>query len=106
MLEDFGKLMQQAGQMKEKMEKIQQEAARKTVEATAGGGMVKVIINGKQQILSIVIEPEVLKDRDMLQDLVKAGVNEAIIKSQEMMAEEMKKLTEGFGPLGSMMGGQ
>ena len=72
--------------------------ANKTVEASAGGGMVNIVMNGKQQVLSIRIDPEVVsrEDIDMLQDLLAAAVNEAIRKSQEMMTEEMKKITGGL----------
>lgn len=72
--------------------------AQKTIEASSGGGMVSVLMNGKQQILSIRIDPEVVnrEDIEMLQDLIMAAVNEAIRRSQEMVAEEMKKITGGL----------
>jgi hypothetical protein len=72
--------------------------AGKTVEASSGGGMVNVVINGKQEIQSMRIDPEVVnrEDIEMLQDLIVAAVNEAIRKSQEMMTEEMKKITGGL----------
>ena len=78
--------------------------ANKTVEASAGGGMVNIVMNGKQQVLSIRIDPEVVnrEDIDMLQDLMAAAVNEAIRKSQEMMTEEMKKITGGLSIPGMM----
>jgi hypothetical protein len=81
-----------------KISQLQEEMANKTVEASAGGGMVNIVINGKQQVLSIRIDPEVVnrEDVDMLQDLICAAVNEAIRKSQEMMTEEMKKITGGL----------
>jgi DNA-binding YbaB/EbfC family protein len=81
-----------------KISQLQEEMANKTVEASAGGGMVTIVINGKQQVLSIRIDPEVVnrEDVDMLQDLICAAVNEAIRKSQEMMTEEMKKITGGL----------
>jgi hypothetical protein len=68
------------------------------VEVGSGGGMVNVVINGKQEILSIRIDPEVVnrEEVEMLQDLIVAAVNEAIRKSQEMMTEEMKKITGGL----------
>jgi len=102
----LGDLVMQAQKMREDMKRIQETMAAKTVEASVGGGMVKVVANGKQQILSVTIEPEVLKmnDREMLQDLVKAGVNEAIKSSQTLMSEEMGKLAGGLGPLASMLG--
>ena len=72
--------------------------AGKKVEAGSGGGMVNVVMNGKQEVLSIRIDPEVVnrEDVEMLQDLIVAAVNEAIRKSQELMTEEMKKVTGGL----------
>jgi len=86
------------------MLKLQEELAEKTVEATAGGGMIKVIANGRQQILSIQIEKEVVDpaDVDMLQDLILAAVNDALLKSQEMVSAEMGKLTGGMNIPGLM----
>ena len=74
------------------------------VEATAGGGMVKVVANGKHQILSIQIEKEVVdpEDVEMLQDLIIAAVNEALEQSQEMVSAEMNKLTGGLNIPGLM----
>jgi DNA-binding YbaB/EbfC family protein len=94
----LGDLMRRAQQMQAKMAELQEEMAKKTVEATAGGGMVRVVANGKQEILSIKIEPEVIKSEDveMVEDLVVAGVNEALRKVQEMAKEEMSKLTGGI----------
>jgi len=91
-------IMKQAQKMQAKMAQIQEELAQKTVEASAGGGMVRVQANGKQEILSILIEPDVVdaEDVEMLQDLVLAAVNDALRKAQEMMAEEMKKVTGGM----------
>jgi hypothetical protein len=72
--------------------------AAKTVEGSSGGGMVNILMNGKQEILSVRIDPEVVnrEDIEMLQDLMTAAVNEAIRKSHEMMQEEMKKITGGL----------
>ena len=94
----LGDIMKQAQVMQEKMAKVQEEVAKKRVEATAGGGMVTVVANGKQEILSIKIDPEVVdpKDVEMLQDLIVAAVNEAQKKAQELMAEEIKGLTRGL----------
>ncbi|HEX9757670.1 MAG TPA: YbaB/EbfC family nucleoid-associated protein [Nitrospiria bacterium] len=94
----FGDIMKQAQAMQEKMMKVQEEVAKKQVEASSGGGMVTVVANGKQEILSIKIDPEVVdpKDVEMLQDLIVAAVNEAQKKAQEMMAEEVKGLTGGL----------
>ncbi len=98
MSKGFGNILKQAQQMHAKITQLQEEMAAKTVEASSGGGMVHVIINGKQEILSIRIDPEVVnrEDVEMLQDLILAAVNEAIRKSQEMMTEEMKKITGGL----------
>jgi len=100
----LGGLLQQAGRLRQDMAKLQEDLAKRTVEATVGGGMVKVIANGKHQIVSVTIDPEVLKmnDPQMLQDLIVGGVNQALKASQDLMAEEMKKLTGGLGPLMDM----
>jgi DNA-binding YbaB/EbfC family protein len=92
-------LMKQAQQMQERVKKLQEEAGGKTVEASSGGGMVTVVANGRQEILSIKIDPSVVdqSDLEMLQDLVTAAVNEALRKSQDLMKEEMGKLTSGMG---------
>jgi len=91
-------IMKQAQKMQAKMAEIQEELADRIVESTSGGGMVKVQVNGRQEVLSILIEPDVVdpEDVEMLQDLIVAAVNDALHKSQEMMAEEMKKLTGGM----------
>ena len=98
MTKGFGNILKQAQQMHTKMTQLQEEMAGKTVETTSGGGMVRIVMNGKQEILSLRIDPEVVnrEDVEMLQDLITAAVNEAIRKSQEMMAEEMKKITGGM----------
>ena len=97
-MKNLGSVMKQAQKMQAQIAKIQEELALKTVEASAGGGMVTVVANGKQEIVSIKIEPEVVdpKDVEMLQDLVVAAVNEALRKAQEMVAEEMSKVTGGL----------
>ena len=94
----LGQMMKQAQKMQAKIMKIQEEMAEKSVEASSGGGMVTVTANGKQEVLSIRIEPEVVdpEDVEMLQDLVAAAVNEALKKAQEMVAEEMAKVTGGM----------
>lgn len=103
----LGDLLSQAQKMKEEVQRVQETAAHQTVEGSAGGGMVKVTANGKQEILSVSIDPEVLKlgDREMLQDLVRAAVNEALKNSQHVMSDEMGKLMSGLGPLASMLKG-
>lgn len=95
----IGNIMKQAQQMQERVKKLQEEAAGKTVEASSGGGMVTVVANGRQEVLSIKIDPSVVdpNDIEMLQDLITAAVNEALRKSQEFMKEEMASLTAGMG---------
>jgi nucleoid-associated protein EbfC len=97
-MKGMGDMMKQAQKLQAKMVKLQEELAEKTVETSAGGGMVKVVANGKQQIVSINIEKEVVdpEDVEMLQDLVLAAINDALAKSQEMVSGEMSKLTGGL----------
>ena len=103
-MKGMGNMMKQAQKLQAKMLKMQDELAEKTVEATAGGGMIKVTANGRQKIVSIVIEKDVVDpdDVEMLQDLVLAAVNEALNKSQEMVAQEMGKITGGMNLPGMM----
>ncbi len=95
---NMNKLMKQAQQMQAKMAKLQEELAQKTVEATAGGGVIKVVANGQQEIVDINIEPDAVDpdDVEMLEDLILAAVNEALRKVQEMNASEMSKITGGL----------
>jgi nucleoid-associated protein EbfC len=97
-MKGMGNMLKQAQKLQSQMTKLQDELAEKTVEAASGGGMVKVVANGKQQIVSIRIEKEVVdpEDVEMLQDLMVAAVNEALAKSQEMVSEAMGKLTGGL----------
>jgi len=94
----MGNLMKQAQQMQQKMLKLQEEIGKKTLDASVGGGMVTVTVNGKSEVLRIKIEPQVVDpdDVEMLEDLILAGVNEALRKAQEMVSEEMSKLTGGL----------
>jgi DNA-binding YbaB/EbfC family protein len=98
MTKGLGNILKQAQQMHTKIAQLQEEMAAKTVEGSSGGGMVNIVMNGKQEILSVKIDPEVInrEDIEMLQDLISAAVNEAIRKSHEMMQEEMKKITGGL----------
>lgn len=104
----IGDLMKQAQKMQQEMGKVQEESKKKTVEASAGGGMVVVVANGAQEIVSIKIEKDVVnpEDIEMLQDLVTAAVNEALRRSQEMVNEDMGKLTGGMNipGMGGMFG--
>lgn len=97
-MKGMGNVMKQAQQLQAKMLKLQEELADKTVETTAGGGMIKVVANGRNQILAVHIEKEAVDpdDVEMLQDLILAAVNDALAKAQEMVAAEMGKLTGGF----------
>ncbi|WP_305046385.1 YbaB/EbfC family nucleoid-associated protein [Geoalkalibacter sp.] len=98
MSKGLGNIMKQAQMMQQKMARMQEELAQRTVEASAGGGMVTAVATGKQQLVSLKIEKDVVdpNDIDMLQDLVLAAVNEAIKKSQDMVQEEMGKITGGL----------
>jgi DNA-binding YbaB/EbfC family protein len=98
MLKDMGGMMKQIQKMQAQMEEIQKELENKKVEGTSGGGMVKVIANGKQEILEITIDPEVVNPNEveMLQDLIVAAANQARQKALELMAEDMSKLTGGM----------
>ena len=97
-MKGMGNMMKQAQQLQSKMMKLQEELAEKSVESSSGGGMVKVTANGRQQILSIQIEKEVVDpdDVEMLQDLILAAINDALAKAQEMVSSEMGKLTGGL----------
>ena len=97
-MKGFGNIMKEAQKLQQQMEALQAEAAKKKVQATAGGGMVTVEANGKQEILSIKIDREVInpEDAQMLEDLVLAACNEALRQSREMVKAEMGKLTAGL----------
>ncbi len=95
---DISSLMKQAQDFQQKMGQVQEELAKKTVTSEVGGGMVKVTVNGKQELLSIQIEKEVINpdDAGMLQDLIAAAVNDAMRKAREMIQSEMGQLTGGI----------
>ncbi len=97
-MKDFQELLRQAQQMQERMAKLQEELGGRTVEATAGGGMVTVVMNGRQEVVSVRIEKEVVSpdDVELLQDLVRGAFNEAVSRSRKMMAEELGKITGGM----------
>jgi len=90
--------LRQIQELQAKMIKAQEELGNTNVEVTAGGGAIKIVINGHQQFQSITISPEVInpEDVDFLQDLVMAACNEAVQKSQELAAQNMSKLTGGL----------
>ncbi len=104
----FGDLMKQAQKMQQEMGKIQEESKKKTVEASAGGGMVVVTVNGAMEIISIKIDREVVNpdDIEMLQDLIAASVNEALRRAQQMVSDDMGKITGGMNMpgLGNLFG--
>lgn len=94
----LGDIVKQAQELQERLSKVQEETASRTVDASAGGGMVKVTVNGRLEVVRLQIEPQVLTggDVEMIQDLVAAAVNEGIRAAQRMMADEMSKLTGGL----------
>jgi DNA-binding YbaB/EbfC family protein len=97
-VKNLGGLMKQAQALQRKMQELQAELGERTVTAQAGGGMVEAVVNGRQELLVLRIDPEVVApdDVEMLQDLIQAAVNEALNRSREMMAAEMSKLTGGM----------
>jgi len=98
MAKGMGGMLKQAQKLQSKIFKLQEEMAERTVETSVGGGMVTVVANGKQEVVSIKMDPEVVDPDDvqMLEDLIVAGVNDALKKAQEMVSQEMTKLTGGF----------
>jgi hypothetical protein len=97
-MKGMGNMMKEAQKLQARMLKMQEELAEKTVESAVGGGMIKVVANGRNQVVGIRIEKEVVnpEDVEMLQDLILAAVNDALTKSQEMVAAQMSKLTGGL----------
>ncbi len=92
-------IMKQMGKMKEQMERLQNEAGQKIVEASSGGGMVKVTAKAKGEIVTVEIDPEIVKETDieMLEDLITVAVNDALVKGQDLMTAEVSRLTSGLG---------
>jgi DNA-binding YbaB/EbfC family protein len=103
-MKNIGDLMKQAQKLQSRMLQMQEELGERTVTAQAGGGMVEAVANGRQELLQLKIDPEVVspEDVEMLQDLVKAAVNEALARAKEMVSQEMAKLTGGFNLPGMM----
>ena len=95
---DMNEIMRQAQQMQQKMRQVQDDLASRTVTASAGGGMVSVTLNGRNELLSIEIDAEVIRpeDRTMLQDLIISAVNEGMRKSKDMAEAEMRRITGGI----------
>ena len=98
----FQDLLRQAQELRDRMQRLQEELGARTVEGSAGGGMVVAVMNGRQELLDLRIEKEVVDPSDvgMLRDLVRAAVNDALARSREMAAAEMAKLTGGMLPPG------
>ena len=92
-------MLKQAEKIKEQIEKLQAEAGEKMVEATSGGGMVTAVAKAKGEVVSIRIEPEIVKEGDieMLQDLITAAVNEALNRGRDMLKEELSRAATSFG---------
>lgn len=94
----MGNLLKQAQEMQARMAKIQEELAQKTVQGSAGGGMVQVTVNGQFNLTDVKIEPSVINadEKEMLQDLILAAVNDGMRKARELVSNEMSKLTGGL----------
>jgi DNA-binding YbaB/EbfC family protein len=97
-MKDMGKLLKQAQMMQERLAEMQARLAEKTVEATSGGGMVKAVMNGKHEVVSLKIDPEVVNpsDVEMLEDLIVAALSEARTRVDDMIRNEMSELTGGL----------
>jgi len=95
---NMGNIMRQAQAMQDQLAKVQEQAATKVADGSAGGGMVTVKANGAMEIVSIAINPEVLKsdERDLLQEMIVAATNDALRKAKDLMAGEMKAITGGM----------
>ena len=96
-MKDPLKMLRQVQQMQDQMAKVQKELETETVEATAGGGAVRVVATGTQKVVSVTIDPAAAEDREMLQDLVVAAVNEAMEQSKQMAASKMQAVAAGLG---------
>lgn len=95
---DYGKIMKQVQKMQQDMAKAQEELGNERIEASAGGGMVKVVVSGNQQLLEIKIDPQAVdpNDVEMLQDMILAAVNEGMRQAQELAARKLGSLTGGL----------
>ena len=103
----LNQLLKQAQQFQQKLEKVQEELAELTVEGSAGGGMVRVVANGRQQVLEVHIDPEVVdpEDVEMLEDMILAAVSQALDKAQELAASKMSEVSGGMLPGGMKLPG-
>jgi nucleoid-associated protein EbfC len=98
MSKGFGQLLNQAKKMQENFQKLQKEMEDKSVEGQSGGGMVTCVVNGRQEVISLTISEEVWKeqDKEMIEDLIVAAINEGLDKSKEMWKDELSKVTGGM----------
>ena len=96
-MKDPMKMLRQVQQMQDRMAKVQKELETETVEASAGGGAVRVVVTGAQKVVSVHVDPDAAQDVEMLQDLVLAAVNEALEKSRQLQATKMQAVTSGLG---------
>lgn len=96
-MKDPMKMLRQVQQMQDRMSKVQSDLESETVEATSGGGAVRVVASGTQKLVSVTIDPEAASDTEMLQDLVVAAVNEAMEKSKQLAASKMQAVASGLG---------
>ncbi len=94
---NLASIMKQVQKLQARIAEMKEELADREVEGSAGGGMVKVVANGRQEVLAVEIEPEAMEDREMLEDLVTAAVNDAMRKSKALMEEELSKITSELG---------
>jgi len=90
-------MLRQVQQMQDRMAKAQKELEDETVEATSGGGAVRVVATGAQKVVSVKVDPGATEDLEMLQDLILAAINEALEKSRELQATKMQAVTSGLG---------
>lgn len=96
-MKDPMKMLKQVQQMQDRMSKVQTELETETVEASAGGGAVRVVATGTQKVVSVTIDPSAASEPEMLQDMVVAAVNEAIEKSKQLAASKMQAVASGLG---------
>ena len=96
--QNMNSVLKQAQKMQEEMERIQQETEEENIEATSGGGAVKVVVNGKKELVEIKLDPDAVDPEDVetLEDLIMAAVNEAVKKAEDMMEERMGAITGGM----------
>ena len=100
----IGKLMKQAQKMQQEVARIQEELAQREIESTAGGGAIKILVTGDKKVKRIVLEEDLLSsdNKEMLEDLLIAGINQALEEAEKVASEEMAKVTQGMGMPGMM----